>query len=140
MGRLVLLTVEIATQYELSPPPGDAVSALAFAPNDSSKLLVSSWDKNVYSYRVADGAGDTSLTSTYEHKAPVLDVCFGANDNEAFTAGMDWAVTRFVDPLTGAIAMWLTQFAQNKPRDWREDGPQQARCPSAVCRVQQRSQ
>ncbi|KAG8425048.1 mitotic spindle checkpoint protein Bub3 [Metarhizium acridum] len=91
-----------ATQFELSPPPGDAVSAVAFAPSDSSKLLVSSWDKKVYSYDVASGGSEGSLTNTYEHRAPVLDVCFGANDNEAFTAGMDWTVSR-LDLQTGDI-------------------------------------
>ncbi|KAG5951232.1 hypothetical protein E4U53_003513 [Claviceps sorghi] len=83
-----------ATQFELSPPPGDAVSALAFAPTDSSKLLVSSWDKNVYCYKVTGGDAQGSLINTFEHRAPVLDVCFGANDDEAFTAGIDWTVSR----------------------------------------------
>lgn len=82
-----------ATQYELSPPPGDAVSAIAFAPTSATKLLVSSWDKNLYSYDISNGAGD-NLVNTYQHQAPVLDVCFGDDDNEAFTAGMDWAVNR----------------------------------------------
>lgn len=90
------LIAQTATQFELSPSPGDAVSAVAFAPSDSSKLLVSSWDKKVYSYNVASGGSEGSLTNTYEHRAPVLDVCFGANDNEAFTAGMDWTVSRCV--------------------------------------------
>ncbi|KAL6862810.1 mitotic spindle checkpoint protein Bub3 [Amphichorda felina] len=79
-----------ATQYELSPPPGDAVSALAFAPGPSTKLLVSSWDKKLYSYNVANT--EASLLRTYEHRAPVMDVCFGDDENEAFTAGMDWVV------------------------------------------------
>lgn len=35
---------------------------------------------------------------TYEHRAPVLDVCFGSDENEAFTAGMDWQVKRCVHP------------------------------------------
>lgn len=83
-----------ATQYELSPPPGDAVSSISFAPTSGTKLLVSSWDKKVYCYDIAGGAGETNLLNTYEHRAPVLDVCFGADDNEAFTAGMDWAVNR----------------------------------------------
>jgi cell cycle arrest protein BUB3 len=86
-----------ATQYELSPPPTDAVSSIAFAPSSGTKLLVSSWDKKVYCYDIAGGAGETTLVNTYEHRAPVLDVCFGADDNEAFTAGMDWGVNRSVN-------------------------------------------
>lgn len=34
------------------------------------------------------------LLKKFEHRAPVLDVCFGANDDEVFSAGMDWDVKR----------------------------------------------
>ena len=86
----------LATQYELSPPPGDAVSAIAFAPGQSSKLLVASWDKKLYSYDVANP--ESSLLQTYEHRAPVLDVSFGDNVSEAYTAGMDWVVNKYYTP------------------------------------------
>lgn len=33
----------------------------------------------------------------FEHRAPVIDTCFGASDDEAFTAGMDWQVKRCVN-------------------------------------------
>ncbi|KAG6052922.1 hypothetical protein E4U17_005227 [Claviceps sp. LM77 group G4] len=89
-----------ATQFELSPPPGDAVSAVAFAPNDSSKVLVSSWDNNVYCYQIVASDAQGTLINTIEHRAPVLDVCFGADDNEAFTASIDWTVSR-LDLRTG---------------------------------------
>lgn len=82
-----------ASHYELSPPPGDAVSALAFAPVSPTKLLVSSWDSKVYRYDVASTSGE-NLTDTYEHRAPVLHVCYGADDNEAFFGSMDWGVYR----------------------------------------------
>lgn len=72
------------------------MSALVFSPESSSKLLVSSWDKNVYHYDLTNGAVDAKLVNTYEHRAPVLDVCFGADDDEAYTAGMDWAVNRYM--------------------------------------------
>lgn len=94
----------LATQYELSPPPGDAVSAIVFAPASPSKLLVSSWDKKLYCYDVADGASENNLLNTYEHRAPILDVCFGANDTEAFTAGLDCVVNKFVVPICAAFA------------------------------------
>jgi cell cycle arrest protein BUB3 len=32
------------------------------------------------------------LLQTFEHRAPVLDVCFGASDEEFYSAGLDWDV------------------------------------------------
>ncbi|KAK3352960.1 WD40-repeat-containing domain protein [Lasiosphaeria hispida] len=89
-----------ATQFEVAQPPNDAISALVFAPDAPNRLLVSSWDKNVYLYEVVDGAEEANLVKTYEHRAPVLDVCFGANQGEAFTAGLDRLVKR-IDLVTG---------------------------------------
>ncbi|CAG8972179.1 hypothetical protein HYALB_00007321 [Hymenoscyphus albidus] len=81
-------------QYELSQPPTDAVSAVKFAPSSPTRLLVSSWDKHAYLYDISSEEDGGKLIEKYEHRAPVLDVCFGADDNEAFTAGMDWQVKR----------------------------------------------
>ncbi|KAK4134113.1 WD40 repeat-like protein [Trichocladium antarcticum] len=89
-----------ATQFEVAQPPNDAISAVVFAPDAPRRLLVSSWDKNLYLYEVAEGGEEASLVKTYEHRAPVLDVCFGANQDEAFTAGMDRQVKR-IDLATG---------------------------------------
>jgi cell cycle arrest protein BUB3 len=83
-----------ATQFEVAQPPNDAISSLAFAPGQSNRLLASSWDKNVYLYEVAEDGEEATLIRQFEHRAPVLDVCFGATDDEAFTAGMDWQVKR----------------------------------------------
>ncbi|RDL39825.1 uncharacterized protein BP5553_04165 [Venustampulla echinocandica] len=81
-------------QYELSEPPSDAVSSVTFAPSSPTRLLVSSWDRHVYLYDISSGEEGGKLIQKYEHRAPVLDVCFGADDNEAFSAGMDWQVKR----------------------------------------------
>ncbi|KAK4099692.1 WD40 repeat-like protein [Parathielavia hyrcaniae] len=89
-----------ATQFEAAQPPSDAISALVFAPGTSKRLLVSSWDKNVYLYEVANGTDEANLIGTFEHRAPVLDVCFGASPDEAFTAGVDRQVKR-IDLTTG---------------------------------------
>ncbi|KAG4435012.1 hypothetical protein IFR05_009501 [Cadophora sp. M221] len=81
-------------QFKLSQPPSDAVSSVKFAPDSPTRLLVSSWDKNVYLYDTQDQDAGGKLIEKFEHRAPVLDVCFGADDNEAFSAGMDWQVKR----------------------------------------------
>lgn len=57
---------------------------------------MSSWDKNVYLYEIEDGdPPSASLVRQFEHRAPVMDVCFGAGDSEAFTAGLDHRVTKY---------------------------------------------
>lgn len=75
------------------------ISDLRFAP-ESNKLLVASWDKNLYIYEIENGAG--SLVRKYEHRAAVLNTCFGENDNVAFTAGLDWQVKKYAPPLITA--------------------------------------
>ncbi|KAL9014123.1 MAG: hypothetical protein Q9173_001214 [Seirophora scorigena] len=87
-----------SAQFELSNPPRDAISATKFAPS-SSRLLVASWDKNVYLYNTAPSGG--KLVQTFEHRAPVLDVCFGDSDEDAYTTGLDWDV-RHLNLSTGA--------------------------------------
>jgi cell cycle arrest protein BUB3 len=63
----------------------------------------------VYLYEVADGAEEANLVGTFEHRAPVLDVCFGASPDEAFTAGMDRQVKRFALPsLVRLRSHWKT--------------------------------
>ena len=79
--------------------PGDAISAITFSPlPNSTKFAAASWDKNVYLYEVStDGSGTNrcDLITTFDHRAPVLDVCFGASDAELYTAGLDWEVRRY---------------------------------------------
>ncbi len=51
----------------------------------------------LYDTSVAGG----QLLKKFEHRAPVLDACFGEDDNEAYTAGLDWDVRRFAPLLLG---------------------------------------
>ena len=96
-------------QFELAQNPTDPISAVTFAPSSSSRLLVSSWDRNVYLYDTLAEPGG-KLIQKFEHPAPVLDVCFGRNDNEAFSAAMDWEVRR-LDLETGAQTVLSTHAA-----------------------------
>lgn len=91
-GKGILLT--FLDLIEVSDPPGDAISAIRFSPHaGSGRLAVASWDKFVYVYEL--GADKRcSLVQKFEHRAPVLDVCFGKNNSEIFTACLDWDVRR----------------------------------------------
>ncbi|KAI9831717.1 MAG: hypothetical protein M1826_003048 [Phylliscum demangeonii] len=82
------------TQAELRPPPTDAISAVRFGRQpSSSRLLVASWDRHVYLYETQAAAAG-QLLRTIAHRAPVLDVCFGAADAVAYSAGLDHDVRR----------------------------------------------
>lgn len=53
----------------------------------------------MYLYEIDDGdAASATLVKQYEHRAPVMDVCFGGSDSEAFTAGLDHRVTKYGQP------------------------------------------
>ncbi|KAA8650941.1 hypothetical protein EYZ11_001873 [Aspergillus tanneri] len=87
-----------SNQFTVTSPPSDAISALKFSPeSNSTRFVVSSWDKNVYLYELRDengNVGEGKLLQKFEHRAPVLDVCFGANEDEIYTAGLDWDVKK----------------------------------------------
>ncbi|RMZ76971.1 hypothetical protein DV737_g4589, partial [Chaetothyriales sp. CBS 132003] len=90
-----------ANQHAVADLPTDAVSALRFSPHpDSNKFAVASWDRHVYVYEVVNGKEAKQL-SKFEHQAPVLDVCFGNDDSELFSACLDWDVRRCAHEDTG---------------------------------------
>jgi cell cycle arrest protein BUB3 len=80
-------------QFELAQNPSEPISSVKFSPTTPTRLLVSSWDRNVYLYDTHAEPGG-KLLQKFEHRSPVLDVCFGRDDNEAFTCGLDWEVRR----------------------------------------------
>jgi len=67
-----------------------------FAPGDSLRLLASCWDKNVYLYEISGDGDDAEgvLVRKFPHRGPVLDACFGKDDKEAFSGGLDHTVQR----------------------------------------------
>lgn len=87
----------MSSQFELAQNPTEPISSVKFSPRTPTRLLVSSWDRHVYLYDTHGEPGG-KLLQKFEHRAPVLDVCFGRDDNEAFTAGLDWEVRRYNCP------------------------------------------
>ena len=82
----------------MTNPPEDAISSIRFSPRfESLKFLVASWDKTVYLYEIIPGGENPChQVAAFEHRAPVLDACFGRDDTEIFTAGLDWDVRKLV--------------------------------------------
>jgi cell cycle arrest protein BUB3 len=94
LNNWILFAIMSSTQFEVAEPPSDAISAIRFSPHaDSNKVVVASWDKNVYLYEVTADK-QCNLLNKYSHRAPVLDVCFGRDDTEIYSACLDWDVRR----------------------------------------------
>lgn len=108
--------IRVVAQFELADPPSDPISAVRFAPNSPTRLLVSSWDKHVYLYDIANPSA-ASLVRKVEHRAPVLDVCFGADDDTAFSAGLDWDVNK-INLTTGEKTVLSTHTKAVKSLAW----------------------
>ncbi|KAI1615072.1 cell cycle arrest protein BUB3 [Exophiala viscosa] len=97
----------MASQHPIGDPPTDAISALRFSPHPNSlRFVVASWDKFAYVYELIDSKTCRQITK-FEHRAPVLDVCFGKDDNEIYTACLDWDVRR-IDVSTGTQTVLST--------------------------------
>ncbi|KAH8557069.1 WD40-repeat-containing domain protein [Umbelopsis sp. PMI_123] len=73
-----------SSQFEIANPPSDGISKVQFAPEDSSLLLVASWDKTATLYNV----DENTVKHKFEHQAAVLDCCFSSNER-AYTGSVD---------------------------------------------------
>ena len=63
---------DLKNDVELTQPPEDSVSDLAFS-SKADLLAVSSWDKKVRIYEISP-TGQSQGKAMYEHEAPVLSV------------------------------------------------------------------
>ncbi|CAO3689105.1 unnamed protein product [Umbelopsis vinacea] len=73
-----------SNQFGIANPPVDGISKVQFAPEDSSLLLVASWDKSATLYNV----DDNTIKHKFEHQAAVLDCCFSSNER-GYSGGVD---------------------------------------------------
>ena len=81
--------------HELPSPPPDVVSSLAFS-SDSNTLVVSSWSDShgILVYTRSASSPPFELAKTITTDAPVLDLCFGADNNTIYYVGLDRAIHR----------------------------------------------
>jgi cell cycle arrest protein BUB3 len=86
----------VMSEIHLSTPPSDGVSNVVFGRHTPDSLLVSSWDNSVRLYNTTQNV----QLHQYQHKAAVLDVCFGRSDGQCFSGSVDRSV-RLCDFSTG---------------------------------------
>lgn len=67
---------DISKDMAVSEPPTDSISALRFSPQ-AEFLAVSSWDKKVRIYEIANN-GSTTGKAYFDHEGPVLNCCWSA--------------------------------------------------------------
>ncbi|TIB70563.1 hypothetical protein E3Q23_04118 [Wallemia mellicola] len=79
--------------FEVTAPPTDGVSCLAFSPT-ADILAVGSWDNNVRIYEVQP-TGQTIPKFMYSHEQPVLSLCWTKDGGKLISAGADNAARMF---------------------------------------------
>jgi len=84
------------SEIQLSTPPADGITNVVFGRHTPDSLLVSSWDNSVRLYNTTQNV----QVHQYQHKAAVLDVCFGRTDSQCFSGSVDRSV-RVCDLSTG---------------------------------------
>ncbi|WPH04499.1 putative nuclear pore complex subunit [Acrodontium crateriforme] len=98
--------------HELQDAPSDSISSLAFSPS-GTKLVVASWDSSITIYtRSSESETPFALESTYETRAPVLDVCLGKDDNSLYCVGLDGDVRDMSQAVTGGEERVLSSHSK----------------------------
>jgi len=87
----------MSTAHELEQPPTDAISSLRFSPSGNN-LILGSWDRSVSIYERSESDSQPfTLAKRIQCRAPVLDVCFGADESSAFCVGLDHDVRSILE-------------------------------------------
>jgi len=72
---------------EVTSPPNDGISALAFSPK-ANYLMATSWDNQVRCWEVQSN-GQTIPKAAISHEAPVLCGCWSGDGTKVFSGGCD---------------------------------------------------
>lgn len=106
-----------AADIELSQPPPDSISALAFSPA-ADFLAVASWDNSVRIYGV-EANGTSAGKASYSHEGPVLDAVWSPDGSKVISAGADKAA-RLYDVNTGQASQVAAHDEPIKSLRWIE--------------------
>ncbi|KAI9680549.1 MAG: RNA export factor gle2 [Caeruleum heppii] len=97
---------DISKDVQLTSPPEDSVSDLAFSPQ-SDHLAVASWDKKVRIYEI-NSQGGSEGKALFEHEGPVLSCHWSKDGTKVVGGGADKAA-RLLDLASGSTT--ATQVA-----------------------------
>ncbi|XP_065332482.1 protein Rae1 [Cloeon dipterum] len=90
VGAAATNTVNPMRDFEVTSPPDDSISSLAFSPPalQQNFLIAGSWDNNVRCWEV-EQSGKTIPKSMQSMQGPVLDVCWSDDGTKVFMASCD---------------------------------------------------
>ncbi|KAK5110687.1 hypothetical protein LTR85_000748 [Meristemomyces frigidus] len=112
----------MSAQYELDNPPSDAISSVSFSAS-GNKLAVGSWDRTVSIYRRAESGEAPFIRETgAQCRAPVLDVCWGADEETLYCVGLDQDVRLLKSEGDEQEVLSTHEAASNKVAFSREHG------------------
>ncbi|EMC91984.1 hypothetical protein BAUCODRAFT_39139 [Baudoinia panamericana UAMH 10762] len=88
-----------SAQHDIPNPPTDTISSLQFSPS-TTYIAVASWDRTVSIYKRAESDSDTPFAFSHriQCRAPVLDLCWGADDSSLYCVGLDYDVRSLPNP------------------------------------------
>lgn len=112
---------DVSKDYEVPQGPTDSISSLAWSPA-SNHLAVASWDNTVRVYEVSPGGvGQIGArgAASYQHEAPVLDVCWSKDGQKVISGGVDNAA-RMLDVQSGQSAQVARHDAPIKSTRWTD--------------------
>ncbi|KAL2915301.1 RNA export factor gle2 [Polyrhizophydium stewartii] len=105
--------------FEVSQPPSDTVSDIAFSPQ-ADFFAASSWDNQTRIYEVQP-SGNTVGKAAIQHEAPALGVCWSKDGTKVVSVGADKA-GRMLDLSTGQQTQVAAHDAPIKACKWIDAG------------------
>ncbi|KAK5135316.1 hypothetical protein LTR08_005420 [Meristemomyces frigidus] len=113
----------MSAQHELPGPPLDCISRVSFSAT-SAKLAVSSWDRTVtiYQHTPADASAPFTRVAAINFRAPVLDVCWGADEETLYAVGLDQDVRQLTLGSDEQVVLSTHGAASNKIAYSRDHG------------------
>ncbi|KAK4544875.1 hypothetical protein LTR36_003779 [Oleoguttula mirabilis] len=112
----------MSAQHELDNPPSDAISSVSFS-SSGTKLAVGSWDRTVSIYQRAESGETPFIRQTgVQCRAPVLDVCWGADEETLYCVGLDQDVRCLKGEGDEQEVLSTHEAASNKVAYSREHG------------------
>ncbi|KAK3669551.1 mitotic spindle checkpoint protein Bub3 [Recurvomyces mirabilis] len=84
----------MSTQHEVDNPPTELITALSFS-SDGTRIAVASWNRDISIYDNTTNHDTFTFSGRrIRFRAPVLDICWGEDNDTLYAVGTDFDVRR----------------------------------------------